>query len=296
MIYVDRAKIKEPHILCTDGIGGRSETQRNITYAQNRQWNRIRYKAYSDNSVKKALIELFKGKCAYCESITTHNYLGDVEHFRPKGKIEEASPEQTPGYYWLAADWDNLFLSCRNCNQQAYHLIHGEANEQKLGKMNQFPLGNNYAHVQTHVGHPIPINQEEDHRLLLNPCKENPELHLEYDEVEAIIKPKKTENTLSSKGLKSIEVYVLQRMALVQRREKTLIAIHAQISRIIATTEMLEEIKDIQALNERRIKLEEALKQEIRILKDFTLQSAEYAGMARQIINSFLAKHLNIAN
>lgn len=61
---------------------------------------------YSRDSVKLALINLFEGKCAYCESKVNAVAARDIEHYRPKGQIDPGSGEEVikPGYYWLAAD------------------------------------------------------------------------------------------------------------------------------------------------------------------------------------------------
>lgn len=73
---------------------------------------------YSHTSVKDALSKAQHGKCCYCESKPQANSYGVIEHFRPKGsvKAEESKPDQTPGYYWLAYDWNNLLFCCERCN------------------------------------------------------------------------------------------------------------------------------------------------------------------------------------
>lgn len=50
--------------------------------------------------------------CAYCQMERPL----DVEHFRPKGKIEGAS--DSAGYWWLAYEGGNYFLACTACNSQ----------------------------------------------------------------------------------------------------------------------------------------------------------------------------------
>lgn len=290
MIYVDRNRVPAPAILTTANTGGMYELQRNIQFAINGEFKKMTFSAYSDQRVKVALVELFKGKCAYCESSILQTYPGDVEHFRPKGEIAEAVPSRTPGYYWLAANWDNLLLSCRNCNQQLYHELHNDPDKKKLGKMNQFPLANNYSHVQTHIGHPAKIVAEEAYRLLLNPCKENPELYLEYDEVEAVIKPKDATGMSNSMAKKSIEVYVLQRVPLVHAREKMLIAINAQIQIVIEADNNCND----ESLQHKRAYFDLIFQREMAKLKSFIDSKAEYAGMARQIIVRFLKERFGI--
>jgi HNH endonuclease len=60
---------------------------------------------YRHAKVKDALVKMFHGKCAYCESkITTVTY-GAIEHFFPKSVYVE-----------LTYEWNNLLLSCDLCN------------------------------------------------------------------------------------------------------------------------------------------------------------------------------------
>ena len=111
---------------------------------------------YSHESVKQALIEAQHGKCCFCERLIGTD--GDVEHFRPKQAYKQANGErlQRPGYYWLAYEWDNLYLSCPACNQRH--------------KQNLFPLKNP---INRAINHKQDIAQEEP--LFIDPGKENPE-------------------------------------------------------------------------------------------------------------------------
>ena len=292
MIFVDRSKIPAPDILTDPNKSGPKETLRAIAHYTGPNANTpFNFKVYSSHEVKEALNELFKGKCAYCESTVLHIYPGDVEHFRPKGEITEA-PQPRPGYYWLAADWDNLLFSCRNCNQQLSHNIHAVAKLQTMGKMNQFPLANETRRVRIH-NNPTGINDEEDYRLLLNPCLDMPETHLQYDENSGVIKPKRINGAYSSKAIESIKVYVLQRVPLVLAREKVLIEIQAQIQRVKeAVKNYNENIDDPSTV--KKFYFEKILKRELERLKKFTNEEEQYVGMARQIIKSFLRINFGI--
>ncbi len=64
---------------------------------------------YRHKEIKEALVQLFAGKCAYCESKITQVDYGDIEHFKPKSK-----------YPLEAVKWENLLLSCKRCNSPAY--------------------------------------------------------------------------------------------------------------------------------------------------------------------------------
>lgn len=62
---------------------------------------------YRHKEIKNALVDMFHGKCAYCESAITHIDYGHIEHFMPKSM---------PAYYELAVEWGNLLLACGRCN------------------------------------------------------------------------------------------------------------------------------------------------------------------------------------
>jgi uncharacterized protein (TIGR02646 family) len=68
---------------------------------------------YQHEDVKNALVALFHGKCAYCESYIRHVDYGHIEHYRPKSK-----------YRRLAFRWSNLVLACGICNGKEYKSDH----------------------------------------------------------------------------------------------------------------------------------------------------------------------------
>lgn len=291
MIRIDRSREPIPEILTGPNSKGGKETARAIAYYKgNNRSKPFNFSAYSDGQVKDALIRLFKGKCAYCEGKFLHVYAGDIEHFRPKGEITEANPTK-PGYYWLASDWDNLLLSCRNCNQKLKHQIHGRPGKETMGKMNQFPLSDASKYIRAHDIR-NGVQDEEPFRLLLNPCLENPEDYLEYDTNHAIIKPRIINGQPSPKGAKSIDVYVLQRVPLVLAREKVLIEILAQIQRVKEAVknvnDHLEDDMEVQFFYNR------ILRRELKCLKKFTDPSEEFSGMAKQVIGEFLLTNFSI--
>lgn len=293
MIFVDRTSVPIPAILDSATSKGKAETAKAIThYTTANQTKAFQFKVYSNPEVKQALIDLFKGKCAYCESNVLHIYPGDVEHFRPKGEIAEATPNKKPGYYWLAAEWDNLLLSCRNCNQKLKHRGFGETSKKTMGKMNQFPLSDPTKYVRNHTN-PTGIKDEEQYRLLLNPCIEDPEIHLKYGD-EGTIKPKEDAvGIISPLGSKSIDVYVLQRTPLVQSRELLKNEIEAQIQTVKeALLNYNEHLGD--ADNAKLLRFEDALQRELKRLKKFLSPEAQYLGMARQLLREFLCINFGI--
>jgi uncharacterized protein (TIGR02646 family) len=294
MIHVERSKVDKPLALDKKNKDNKTETQRAIEHYTSATFDgtNFDFKVYSDTEVKEALTKLFKGKCAYCESTFLHVYSGDVEHFRPKGEIEEATPNKKPGYYWLAADWDNLLLSCRNCNQKLTHSIYGLPVKKTMGKMNQFPLSNPSKYVRKH-NHRNGIKGEEIYRLLLNPCIDNPEDHLEYGDVGVIKAKKDAHGNPSEKGIKSIDVYVLQRVPLVQSREKMLIDMQAQIQRVKEATQNYNSALG-KVDTTKKFYYEKILKRELERLKQFLSPEEQYVGMARQVIGTFLKINFGI--
>lgn len=118
---------------------------------------------YGHESVKRALIQAQYGKCAFCESKLIHISYGDVEHFRPKAgyRQDPGDPLGRPGYYWLAYEWPNLFLSCQLCNQRF--------------KKNTFPLLDPARRCRNHLGD---LSLEEP--LFLDPGTDDPEDHIEF--------------------------------------------------------------------------------------------------------------------
>jgi len=71
---------------------------------QNFNWNTKHYSV----PIKDILKALYHNKCAFCEiELTEYNYINQftVDHYRPKDY-----------YYWLGAEWTNLFPTCKSCN------------------------------------------------------------------------------------------------------------------------------------------------------------------------------------
>jgi uncharacterized protein (TIGR02646 family) len=291
MVKIDRDNVQVPDILTNPNGRGIRETNKAIKYYSKPNVTKpLRFSVYSDSRVKESLIELFKEKCAYCESRFLHVYSGDVEHFRPKGQIAEAQNPK-PGYYWLASNWDNLLLSCRNCNQKLKHLTVGNIEKETMGKMDQFPLDTNGVHIQSHEND---ISSEEPFRLLINPCIENPEDFFKYDIESGVIIPKPSNRKDKKMAEESIRVYVLQRVPLVQARERKAIEILAQIQRVKEAIKNVSDFAD-NSSSIKKIYFDKILKKELKKLKQFLSPNEEYLGLAKQIINEFLEVNFQIS-
>lgn len=96
---------------------------------------------YRHPQIKKTLVRVFHGKCAYCESRITHADFGHIEHFHPKAGSR--------GDRRLTFEWKNLLLACGVCNGAGF-------------KGTQFPA-------------------PEEGGPLVNPCDEEPSEHFAFE-------------------------------------------------------------------------------------------------------------------
>lgn len=73
---------------------------------------------YNHPDIKSALKKETHGKCVYCESKFEHVSYGDIEHILPKN--EDARPD-------MYVEWNNLTLSCEQCNRSGKHTYYDPA-------------------------------------------------------------------------------------------------------------------------------------------------------------------------
>jgi uncharacterized protein (TIGR02646 family) len=102
-------------------------------------------------------------KCCYCELLEQRK-RNDVEHYRPKAAASRVpGHSDTHGYWWLTWSWDNLFFSCRNCNQHPAKGI-------------QFPLDSGSEALIAEQAAP-----GKERPLLVNPATEDGTDHIRYE-------------------------------------------------------------------------------------------------------------------
>ncbi len=189
------------------------------------------FSVYSSVDIKATLNALFGHKCAYCEGTTGGVMPIDIEHYRPKGEIVTRDGRVLrPGYWWLAADWDNLLPSCIDCNRSRWHKI-GSAGAQKYGKENLFPLadGSVYAQNAAQLAAEMP--------LLINPASEDPARHLTFvpEPIAGAVSPEGTlarrwvaaplllaDGTEDARGRETIRICGLNKPEVVQQRNDRL--------------------------------------------------------------------------
>ncbi|MEB3311978.1 MAG: hypothetical protein VKJ02_17270 [Snowella sp.] len=165
MIRIQKNKTA-PNKLQTDGKQQRkshclSYSRNPVSYQTGEKTFTFKSNIYGHPEVKQALIDAQGEKCCFCERKIGED--GDVEHFRPKQayKQESGQPLQRPGYYWLAYEWDNLYLACTACNQRH--------------KQNLFPLSNPKERA---TNHKMDLNQENP--IFIDPGKEDPEKFIQF--------------------------------------------------------------------------------------------------------------------
>jgi len=145
------------------------------------------------------LLKLFNEKCAYCESVISNTQPGDVEHYRPKGRLKDLDGKivkvkignqevEHPGYWWLCYEWKNLLPSCIDCNRRRNH---GD-DEIAAGKADLFPIAGKRA-----INPDDPLGDEQ--ALLLNPTDDDfdPSVHFDFQS-DGKIKPKTTQAQTTS--------------------------------------------------------------------------------------------------
>ncbi len=129
---------------------------------------------YAHGQIKRQLKQLFKAKCAYCESSVEAVSHLHVEHFRPQSI-----------YPRLAYEWSNLLLACGKCNSDF-----------KAGK---FPLMDGTQPTEDRAD---PCSRgDEDENVLIDPCRDDPELFFSFWEATLVCLNRRAEQTREICGL-----------------------------------------------------------------------------------------------
>ena len=218
---------------------------------------------YAHVQVKMALEELFQFKCAYCET-SINRIEWDVEHFRPKGRVEERRDH--PGYFWLPYEWDNLYPSCTLCNQfrKAKPRWLSEEPQFAGGKADHFPVEPESTRAMKPKDD---IGKEK--RLLIDPCADEPENFFKYDH-DGQIYP--LNNINKKKAEASIMIFNLRETRLRDDRKRV-------INKVIGWLEM--------AAGFRKAGIEIPARHIIENVKrDYLSDDKEYAGICRYVVNN----------
>ncbi|WP_127462291.1 MULTISPECIES: HNH endonuclease [Burkholderia] len=270
-----------PKPLAERGSDGAREREGAAKYYEVRKKKCYPFKTYKSPEVVEALEKLFHGKCAYCESKYTAVGPVDVEHFRPKGGVEEAPEHQ--GYWWLASDWKNLLPSCLDCNRRRRHRIATlgmtlaqltGARRESRGKKNSFPIAGVRAFA------PADDWPGED-PLLIDPTSTDPASHMAWpvDGSLSVVVPVSNHGVEDPKGAATIYTFALNRQRLVEERTRVLNAIRMQV---LSLRELLEIACTINEESPRRGLIDKAVR-DIAQLKQLGNASSEYSALAQAV-------------
>lgn len=214
------------------------------------------FSRYRDEWVCIWLDGLFKSKCAYCESPYSAVSARNIEHYRPKGGIDE-NPKHT-GYWWLASDWRNLLPSCIACNQRRKQAIYvpgitlEELEAARLspaasdtGKGNAFPMNPPTLWVTTEGAD---LTTEDP--LLIDPQVRDPERHMQWvfdwdrkqyaweaKSLFAFVKPKQINGVDDPYGKASIATFGLRRVELFRSHREKIVEMQTTASTLFRAME-----------------------------------------------------------
>jgi len=292
VIRVNRGAVKAPPSLAVAGLAEREQAIAHYGKPENKETT-FPFAAYKAADVVGALNELFHHKCAYCESSYKATSPVDVEHFRPKGAVVirgaggAKDKRDKPGYYWLAATWENLLASCPDCNRARTHLFQDPDDDEETpgvrGKENKFPLLDEQRRARTPPA--SGEGTEAGQRLLIDPCRDRPEAHLEFHP-DGLVWARKSGSTPSRKGLESIVAYGLTRKGLKEERRAHLLEVARKMRSMLFHIDELD-----------RNPGNAASEAEFRIMRDelrgMTAADQLYAGMTRQYVRDFEASIRN---
>lgn len=250
MIQIDRDRVTVPLVLASpeaDHARKRAEEFFSRPYKERVQ-ERFPWNWRLLGGVRDALLDLFHGKCAYCESPVGGSTPLDVDHFRPRERAINLDGQVDPDHYWwLSYEWLNLYPSCPVCNRM---------------KGSRFPVDGPRAVPQSG---PEALRQEG--RQLLDPCQDDPADHLVFSEDGTVASD-------SRMGRITIEVLGLNRLDLVEARRSAWERLHH-------TLESLEEALQAGALPP-------AGATDRLSVEDLTDPQEPYAGMRRQFVAQWL--------
>ncbi|RPI84958.1 MAG: hypothetical protein EHM41_12030, partial [Chloroflexi bacterium] len=253
MIHVDRNRVEKPAILESKWVNEANQDMKSYYHLDPEKRGQTRFsferKVWFDTIPQ--LLDVFANKCAYCEQpLLTQKPL--VNHHRPISDVIGLESKIFPdGYWWLAYDWDNLYLVCEGCASI---------------KSTRFPVvGDNAAPEAT--GDDL----RSERALLFDPCYDQPEQYFIYnhDGYISAVEPAGVQLKEMYAGFNrseiTIEILGLNRRDLVPlRREKAQILL-----------KLWHQFIDGKSEDAKKILLE---------LLEATSDQAPFAGMARNIL------------
>lgn len=220
----------------------RSQRSRRLTKVDPRPFHNFR----------SHLNEVFRGKCAFCESTERGMTAHDIHWFRPRSDATDLDGKKTSPdhYWWLAHEWENLYIACPLCARK---------------KARRFPVAGKRATVGSKGA---ALNQEK--RQLLDPCGDDPLSELTF-------LPDGRVKGRSKRAGTTIQVFGLNRQELVKRRR------HAaeKMLKIIRVAQKLAETPTGAMTRKERTDFNKNYQQIDALCAD----DAEFAGLHRQLVS-----------
>lgn len=216
MIYIDRLAVEPPLILSSDRVK-REKERMNEFFSQTAKRKQSRYKFRDrhlhDNEVENALAELFKGKCAYCESLIQPSQTSRTNLFRPKQfAMNLDGAVSKTHYWWLYYEWHNFYSSCSICDSS---------------KSTRFPVRGRRSQAQQS------LSKEE--ALLIDPCRKE-----DFNEDHFYPKEDGFMVELTRRGKITIDIFKLNRPNLIEARKKVV----SEVRELITAAALLEDEGD----------------------------------------------------
>lgn len=173
---------------------------------------------YCGNEVRLALKEIYKNKCAYCETDTSAGTVLRIEHYRPRNGIKG---EKHSGYYWLIYEWSNLLAACENCNR-------AKSNAFPIDRDGKRATGPVYIKGKLSKGDCLASSKtlRAEKPLILHPEIDEPEKNI-------IFLPDGMAKGITRQGRQTIDLCKLNRGALVLARKKVIDSFLADIEEIL---------------------------------------------------------------
>ncbi|MGO4403630.1 hypothetical protein AB4Z10_05105 [Bosea sp. RAF48] len=241
------------------------------------------FKAYKEDDVRHTLQLLFHSKCAYCEASYEAVGPVDIEHFRPKGEVE-GEPAHQGYWWLAADWGNLLpsCIDCnrrrfqptprdmRSLTAMADTSRTGGAYVSiKTGKDSCFPVEGARVMAEPSERDRARLLASE-RALLLNPCEDRAEEHLRYwidrrdhiglilpvtgngvapalpaltDDANAIIAHAQVAS-MSIRGALSIQVFGLNRLALVQERTRLLRRLEFLGALLVDASTLADDLED----------------------------------------------------
>jgi hypothetical protein len=275
MLFVERSRIPEPSSLRSPLAWKERERAREffssprLSKAEQLQRLQMRFEWNGEliESARGALMDLFRAKCGFCEQLgRTENPL-EVGHFRPYDELHDAgtsSPSSSTAYWWLAYEWENLYLMCKSCRERSRF---------------QFPIG-----MRRAASGAIADQLRSEQPLLLDPCLlfEPTHVALEPGRSTGLLVARETDGT-PTRASATIELFGLNRTELVFRRMRAWQALNELLPRFKGKPRP-KQLARIRAMLDPAAEFSGLLSRSLRR----SLDAAGYSGVRRELLQELL--------